>query len=185
MLIGYARTSSKDQNLDRQLDSLKEAGCEKIYAEKISAFAERREFKKMISDLKPGDVVLVHDQDRLARDPVLTYAYIGAIQDKGAKIKSLSQGEIDTTNPDEEFQISIRAAFAKLVYEKTRVAQREGIGSAKKRGKHLGRPHKFTLEQTLFIVESVENGKSKSEVARLMLCSRDTIIRICKQEVGI
>src|ERR1044072_1646115 len=104
MLIGYARTSSKDQNLDRQLDSLKEAGCEKIYDEKISAFAERKELKKLIAELKPGDVVVLHDQDRLARDPVHTYAIIGAIQEKGAKIKSLSHGEIDTTDPDEEFK---------------------------------------------------------------------------------
>ena len=68
MNIGYARVSTQDQNLDLQLDDLKKFGCDKIYQEQISASIEDRpELKKLISNLRKGDTVIVWKLDRLAR----------------------------------------------------------------------------------------------------------------------
>ena len=69
MKIGYARVSSKEQNLDRQLKSLTDAGCEKIYCDKMSGKDfNRPEYQKMIEELKEDDVVYLHSLDRLGRN---------------------------------------------------------------------------------------------------------------------
>ena len=62
MKIGYARVSTKDQNLDLQLTALKNAGCEKILKEKLSAIKDRPELNSMVSNLREGDVVVVKAQ---------------------------------------------------------------------------------------------------------------------------
>ena len=68
MKIGYARVSTEEQNLDRQLDSLKEAGCEKIFQEKITGTKkERPELDKLMEQLRSGDLIIISDLTRLSR----------------------------------------------------------------------------------------------------------------------
>lgn len=68
MKIGYARVSTTDQNLELQLTALKEAGCKRIYQEKISgAKRERPELQRLLDQLRPDDIVVVWKLDRLAR----------------------------------------------------------------------------------------------------------------------
>ena len=68
MIIGYARVSTTDQNLDAQLDALKEAGAERVLSETISgATAKRPELQRMLDQLRDGDVVMVTKYDRLAQ----------------------------------------------------------------------------------------------------------------------
>jgi DNA invertase Pin-like site-specific DNA recombinase len=66
--IGYARVSTQDQKLDLQLKSLKTAGCQKIFREKVSGINRRRpEFQRMLDQIRPGDIIIVWRLDRLAR----------------------------------------------------------------------------------------------------------------------
>jgi len=65
--VGYARVSTRDQNLDLQIVALQNTGCEEIFSEKISAVKECPELEKMISILRKGDVVIVWKLDRLGR----------------------------------------------------------------------------------------------------------------------
>ena len=67
MKIAYARVSTRQQNLDMQLDAFRAEGCEKVYQEKISAFAERPELARALDDLRSGDVLYVWALDRLGR----------------------------------------------------------------------------------------------------------------------
>ena len=90
MKIGYARVSTEEQNLDRQLDSLKEAGCEKIFQEKITGTKkERPELDKLMEQLRSGDLIIISDLTRLSRSVKDLFSLVDQIEKKGANIKSL------------------------------------------------------------------------------------------------
>ena len=99
MKIGYARVSTKDQNLNLQLDDLERAGCEKIFQEKITgATKERPQLQKMIEQVREGDVVYIWKLDRLGRSLKDLITLVNEIKKKGAGLKSLND-PIDTTTP--------------------------------------------------------------------------------------
>jgi len=98
MLIGYARVSTAEQNLDSQMDALEEAGCKKIYADKMSGTkADRPELRKAIDDIRAGDTLVVKKLDRLGRSIKNLIELINELHSKEAGFKSLSEN-IDTTN---------------------------------------------------------------------------------------
>ena len=99
MKFGYARVSTKDQNLDFQLYALKKAGCEKIYSEHISgAKSDRAELQKLIAQLRAGDMVVVWKLDRLGRSLRDLVNLISQLQSLDVGFLSL-QDNIDTTTP--------------------------------------------------------------------------------------
>ena len=80
--VGYARVSTYGQTLDTQLAQLREAGCMKIYREKVTgARADRRELLKLLKGIQPGDVVTVTRIDRLARSTFDLFAIVGSPHD--------------------------------------------------------------------------------------------------------
>ena len=100
MLIGYARVSTTDQLLSRQLDMLNECGVERIFEEKVTGTKrERQELNKMLDMLRPGDVVIVTDLTRLSRSTKDLFDIVSTIESKGAEIKSLKESWLDTTTP--------------------------------------------------------------------------------------
>jgi hypothetical protein len=99
MIIGYARVSTEDQNLDGQLDALKAAGAEKIFADKITGTARSRpELDRLLDQLRQGDVITVTKYDRLARSLRDLLDIVDTIQAHGAGFRSLAE-DIDTTTP--------------------------------------------------------------------------------------
>lgn len=101
MKIGYARVSTRDQNLDLQLDALKKAGCSDtyIYMEQITgATRERPELQKLLTQIRKGDVVVIWKLDRLGRSLADLVHLVNEIQGKGAGLQSLHDN-IDTTTP--------------------------------------------------------------------------------------
>src|SRR6516164_8575907 len=100
MIVAYARVSSDGQTLDAQLTSLKAAGAEKIFAEKVSgAKTDRKQLAKAIAALDAGDVLLVTRLDRLARSTRDLLNVLAAISEKDAGFRSLADAMIDTTSP--------------------------------------------------------------------------------------
>ena len=90
MKIGYARVSTEEQSLNRQIDMLNEVGCEKIFEEKISGIKrERQELIKMLEQLRKGDLIIVADLTRLSRSVKELFQLVEQIEAKGANIKSL------------------------------------------------------------------------------------------------
>ncbi len=99
MKIGYARVSTKDQNLNLQKDALKKAGCKKIYSEQVSgARIERKQLDEMIKQVRKGDIIVVWKLDRLGRSLRDLVNLISKFQEMEVGFKSL-QDSIDTTTP--------------------------------------------------------------------------------------
>lgn len=99
MIIGYARVSTAEQNLDTQIDALKEAGAERIFAETISgAKAQRPELQRLLDQLRQDDVVVVTKYDQLARSLRDLLDIVESVKKYGAGFRSLAE-DIDTTTP--------------------------------------------------------------------------------------
>jgi len=97
MLIGYARVSTVDQNLDLQTDALKKAGCEKICSDKISgAKAERPGLEKVLDISRAGDTLVIWRLDRLGRSLKDLIGIAETLKERSIGLKSLEEG-IDTT----------------------------------------------------------------------------------------
>lgn len=98
MKIGYARVSTTDQNLENQIAQLEEAGCSKVFEEKISgAKKDRPELEKLLNYLRPDDVLVVCKLDRLARSTHHLLDIIERLRQKGASFCSLGEPWADTT----------------------------------------------------------------------------------------
>ncbi len=146
MLVGYARVSTQDQNPDLQLDALKAAGCEKVYAEKASgAQRERPELKAMLDYLRAGDTVVVWKLDRLARSlkPLIETVEQLAARDIG--FRSITES-IDTTTAGGKLIFHVFGALAEFERSVIRERARAGLASAKARGRTGGRPPALKAE---------------------------------------
>jgi len=133
MKVGYARVSTRDQNLDLQLEALKNSGCEEIFSEKISAVKERPELEKMISILRKGDIVIVWKLDRLGRS--LRHLIF---REKGVEFISLNDN-IDTTTIHGRLIFNIFASFAEFERELISERTKAGLEAARKKGRVGGR----------------------------------------------
>lgn len=140
MRIGYARVSTADQNLDRQLDILKTAGVERIYSEKISGIkASRPEFNKMMDALRPGDTLVVDSFSRLSRSTKDLLNTIETLKQNHIQLHSLKEN-LDTNTPQGKLMLTMLAALSQ--FERDIIAERtmDGLKAARARGKTGGRP---------------------------------------------
>ena len=139
MLIGYARTSTHDQNagLAAQQQALTEAGCEKIFAEQVSSVASRDVLKAALAFLREGDTLVVTKPDRLARSTTDLLAIEADLAKRGVGLVIQSMG-LDTrgngSNPTTRLQLTILAAVAQFEREVMLERQRDGIAAAKAKG---------------------------------------------------
>ena len=178
MIIGYARVSTTDQNLDAQTDALTAAGTERLFSERISgAKAERPELDKMLDQLRDGDVVVVTKYDRLARSLRDLLDIVEAIKERGAGFRSLAE-DIDTTTPAGELIFHVFASIAH--FERRRIAERtrEGLAAARKRGRIGGRPPALTPDQKTEVIRMRdEEQRPLREIASLFQVSTQTVRR--------
>ena len=113
MIIGYARVSTQDQQTLRQIDQLKDFGCERIYEEKASGTKrDRVELIRMMDALREGDVVIITELSRLSRSVKDLFEIVDRIHNIGADIKSLKESWIDTTIQSSMFHYRTAADFA-------------------------------------------------------------------------
>ena len=114
MKIGYARVSTQDQNLDRQLDQFKEAGCEKIFQEKITGtIKERPELEEMFKQLRKGDTVVISELTRLSRSTRDLLELSEKLKEKDVELVSLKE-KIDTTTATGKAMFGMLAVMAQF-----------------------------------------------------------------------
>lgn len=169
MKIGYARVSTRDQNLDLQIDTLKKAGCTDtyIYMEQITgATRERPELQKMLAQLREGDLVVIWKLDRLGRSLADLVHLVNEIQSKRAGLQSLHDN-IDTTTPQGKLTFHIFAAIAEFEREIIRERTKAGLESARARGRKGGRPRGLTKESKVKAAAASSLYKQNLSIAEI------------------
>ncbi len=145
-LIGYARVSRHEQNLELQLDRLREKGCTKIFTDKITGTNfERKELTAALAFLRNGDVLVVWKLDRLGRSLKHLIETVTKLQDRNVGFISLTES-IDTTTPGGKLIFHIMGALAEFERDLIRERTYAGLESARARGRKGGRPK--TLEKS-------------------------------------
>ncbi|HEY2155810.1 MAG TPA: recombinase family protein [Isosphaeraceae bacterium] len=140
MLVGYARVSTEDQNLDLQKDALQEAGCEKLFTDVASgAQDERSGLAEAIAFLRPGDTLVVWKLDRLGRSLKHLIETVIALEARKVGLRSL-QESIDTTTSGEKLIFHVFGALAEFERDLIRERTRAGLQAARARGRRGGRP---------------------------------------------
>jgi DNA invertase Pin-like site-specific DNA recombinase len=168
MLVGYARASTEDQPLHRQIDVLVAAGVDKrnIYCENISGTKRNRpELNRMLVDLQPGDIIVFTELSRLSRSLMDTLEISNIIRQKDAGIKSLKEGELDTTTANGRLQFSMMAVLAEWQRNMTSEQTKEGLKAAKARGRCGGRPSKQN-EKTHLVKMLYDSGMGPMAIFR-------------------
>lgn len=186
MKIGYARVSTKDQNLFLQTDAFKKEGCKVIYQEKVStAKADRKELRKMIDQLREDDIVVVWKLDRLGRSLRDLVNIVTEIQDKGAGLKSLNDA-IDTTTPQGKLTFHLFAALAEFERDIIRERTKAGLEAARARGRRGGRPKglsKAARDKAIIAETLYKQGKmSVREICKHLVIARSTLYKYLKEE---
>src|SRR5215210_8607800 len=127
MLIGYARVSTEDQNLDLQRDALQKAECEQIYTDRVSGTkAERKGLADALSHLRSGDTLVVWRLDRLGRSLRHLIDTVTTLAERGIGFKSLTES-IDTTTSGGKLVFNIFASLAEFEREIIRERTRAGL----------------------------------------------------------
>ncbi len=178
-LFGYARVSTRDQDLAAQDAELRAAGCAKVFKEKISgAKTDRPELVKAIGRLEPGDVLVVTRLDRLARSTRDLLNVIAAIAERGAGFKSLKDAWADTTSAHGRLMLTVLGGLAEFERELIRARTGEGRKRAKERGVRFGRPRKMTPHQRQEAIQRLAAGETQADVARTYNVDATTIGRL-------
>jgi len=185
MLIGYARVSTDDQNLDQQRSALRSVECQRIYEEKLSgAQRQRPELNRLIDNLRAGDVLVVTRLDRLARSTQDLLEISDLLSRAGVGLRSLAEPWADTTSPSGKMVLTIFAGIAE--FERSLIVERTHAGrvSAKQKGVRFGRPPKLTPEQIKLGQRLIAEGTSVRETARILNCHHATLYRAIKGGVS-
>ena len=146
MKYGYARVSTKDQNLDMQIDALKQYGCQKIFSEHAKgAKTDRPEWLELLKQIKNGDSLIIWKLDRMGRSLSHLISIVNELIEKNISIISLND-PIDTSSIQGKFMFNIFASLAEFEKDLIRERTMAGLRSARIRGKMGGRPKGLSKE---------------------------------------
>lgn len=184
--IGYMRisTTNDKQSFDRQQMQLEAMGCSTIYQDRVSGSKrDREQLNLMLEELEVGDTVLIVAIDRLSRSTKDLLEIVEIIKSKGAYLKSINDSWLDTTqdNPMSDFLLTVMGALGQM--ERAMITQRvkEGVATARAKGKKLGRPtaNKNKVELALELYYSDKH--TSKEICEITGISKATLFRKVKQ----
>lgn len=185
MLIGYARVSTMDQNLDLQIDALKLAGCQQIFTDKITGTKfERPQLSELKKILRAGDTIVVWKLDRMGRGLRDLINLMREFEENKIGFKSLTEG-IDTTTTTGKLIFHIFGALAEfernLIIERTQA----GLKAGRARGKIGGRPPKLSNDQKK-VLKSMHRDKSipLTTILETFKISKPTMYKIVNESVN-
>lgn len=191
--IGYARVSSKEQNLERQFELLELAEVKKIFSDKLSGKDNNRpQLKEMLNYIREDDIIVVSELDRLGRNNKEITSIMNQIQDKGATLEILNLPSLNGIQDD-----NLRRLLNNLIIElfkytaenerkQIRERQRQGIELAKEKGKYKGRPLAYSADSMdkqkrvtyEKIIEMLEKDVPITQISKELDVARNTIYRI-------
>ena len=174
MIVGYARVSTSDQNLDVQLAELEAHGCERIFTDKATGTnTARAGLFEMLDFVRDGDTLVVVRLDRFARSRSDLYAMLERLTRQGVAFHCLRQS-IDTSTSTGKLTLAILGAVAEFENDLRRERQREGIARAKERGVYKGRQRTVNTAE---VFRLLAEGLKPSMVAQKLGISRTSVYR--------
>ena len=180
MIYGYARVSTKKQDLAYQLDRLRKAGCDRIIHEKKSGkdTKGRPEFLRLLASLEAGDTLLATVSDRIAREPIDMVLVLREVENVGAQLRLLDEPYIDTAFDFADVIAYLRGWVARV--QRLRILENTANGRvmAKAKGVKFGRKPKLSPRQKARVVERKARGEPYALIARSYGVSESTILRV-------
>jgi DNA invertase Pin-like site-specific DNA recombinase len=177
MLIGYARVSTDEQNLDLQRDALNRAGCERLFEDKASGAKVAREgLSEALSHLRAGDTLAVWKLDRLGRSVKGLVDLVEDLAKRGIGFKSITDS-IDTSTPAGRFFFHVMASLAQMERELIIERTRAGLIAAKSKGRVGGRKRSMTVAKVDAAKKLLASGSAPRDVADSLGVSVPTLYR--------
>ena len=181
MKIGYARISTREQNLNMQVIALEEAGCERIYEEIVSGVkAERPILHNLINQLRPDDILVIWKLDRLGRSLKNLVHLVQQLMENNIGLCSLND-PIDTTNAQGRLIFNMFASLAEFERDVIRERTQAGLHAARVRGRFGGRPRGLSkkAETTAYAAETLYKEKKLSviEICKKLSISKSTLYK--------
>lgn len=178
MRIGYTRVSTQHQNLDRQIDALKEQNCDRIFTDKMTGTTMQRPGWEQCWDYaREGDELIVDSITRIGRNFEEMISLVEKIGSRGIKLRSLSEPMVDTTTSSGELIFRIMAAVAEWQRAYILETAEAGRVAAKARGRSGGRPRKLSTEQIDSAVVLRESKKPVIQICKALGISKATYYR--------
>ena len=176
-IIGYARVSSIGQSLELQEAALREAGCERVFAEKKSgrSASDREQLALALDFIRDGDTLMVTRLDRLARSVIDLHQIVARVTAKGVAFRALQQSGIDTSTSVGKLTMGVLAAVAEFETDIRAERQRDGIDAAKAKGVYQGRP---ATVDAAGIKAALAAGERPAALAKRLGVARSTVYRL-------
>ena len=175
-VIGYARVSTKEQDLSLQLDALSKYGCDRIFTDKISSVKERQGLTDALGYLREGDTLVVWKLDRLCRSLPDLIKISEQIRTTGAQLVSITES-IDTSTPAGRLYFNILGALGQMERELIQERVKAGLAAARRRGKVPGKP-RVSEEKLELARRELSAGRTYPEVARILGVHPQTLYRL-------
>lgn len=178
MLVGYARVSTQDQNLELQNDALTKAGCDRILTEVIGGSrTERTGLKEALDILRSGDTLVVWRLDRLGRSLKHLIDIVNQLRERDIGFRSL-QESIDTTTSGGKLVFHMFGALAEFERDVIRERTQAGLQAARARGRQGGRPKVLDDPKLEMVRKMYEDRKYlPDDICKAMGISRATLYR--------
>jgi DNA invertase Pin-like site-specific DNA recombinase len=181
MLVGYARVSTQDQNLNLQKDALKKAGCEKIFTD-VGGGADftRKGLLDALAFMRKGDCLVVWKLDRLGRSLKDLIATINEIHDKKMSFQSL-QESLNTATSSGKLVFHVFGALAEFERDVIRDRTKAGLSAARARGRLGGRPRKLDQSKVgMAKALMADHSNAIKDICRTLNVSKSTLYRCLK-----
>ena len=177
-LLGYARVSTSDQIIDRQIDALTVAGVERIFTDHASGTrSSRPALDELLHFARAGDTIVVLSLDRLGRDTRQLLAWVDGLREREVQLRILQLG-VDTATPAGKLVLTVMAALAAMEREVLVERTLEGLAAARARGRVGGRPAALSGSQKREALRMRASGVPTGEVAEVLGCSPRTVRRV-------
>jgi DNA invertase Pin-like site-specific DNA recombinase len=176
MIVGYARVSTTNQNLDAQIELLKKAGAEKIFTEKKSGLdGDREVLQECLDFLREKDTLVITRLDRLARSTLHLFKIKELLESKGVFLKVTEQN-LDTSTSTGKLLFGLLGLIAEFETSLRKERQLEGIEKAKKIGKKFGREKIIIEDEKLkWVLEEKAKGTKMEDLAKSLGITRNTL----------